>query len=165
VVKRIFEWIDRILWGWSILLISLMTAAVIVSVFLRYVLSITFVWAEEVITMLFISTTFFGAIQGVKEDEHISITTFIDVLPRMVRKLILLAGYIIIFGVQLAILLTSISWIDQVGANLTPGLRIPIRFFYYIVPVSSCFILFYVVRRAVGLLFSQEISPQKPIAE
>lgn len=65
------KWFEKILTGWCILLMGIMALSVIISVFLRYVLGITFVWAEEAITYFFIATTYFGAILGVKENEHI----------------------------------------------------------------------------------------------
>jgi len=151
-LKRIAAWIDAVMWGWSILLISLMALSVIVSVFLRYVMALTFVWAEEVITMLFVSTTFFGAVIAVNYDEHIAISTVIDLLPQGLRRAAVILGLLVVLGVQLTLLVTSISWISQVGNTLTPGLRLPIRYFYIMVPISSAMIVYYVVRKIVGVL-------------
>lgn len=150
--KKIGAWIDAVMWGWTILLISLMTLSVIVSVFLRYVLALTFVWAEEVITMLFVSTTFFGAVLAVKDDEHIAISTVIDVMPQWLRRTVVVLGLLVVFGVQLTVLVTSIGWISQVGNTLTPGLRLPIRYFYLMIPVSSVLMLYYVLRKIARVL-------------
>ncbi|MCK7482867.1 MAG: TRAP transporter small permease subunit [Candidatus Moduliflexus flocculans] len=54
--------------------VGLRAAGVIISVFLRCVFGVSFAWAEELMTMVFIATTFFGAALGLREGEHIAIS-------------------------------------------------------------------------------------------
>lgn len=134
------EYLQQIGKGYEIfcqILLLMMSSLVIIFVFLRYSFNITFVWAEELITMLFISTTFFGAVMGMKYNEHINIGFFHEQMPARVRKYVDILNYLVILGLQIAITITSMSWIAKVGNNLTDGLRIPIRFFYYMMPFSA----------------------------
>ncbi len=85
-VNRYLHWLDRVLSYWCILLAGLMTAGIISSVILRYVFHLTFVWAEAAITMLFIGTTYFGAVLGVREDEHISVNYFVERFPESMQR-------------------------------------------------------------------------------
>jgi len=70
------------------ILVGLLASGVIVSVFLRYVFSIAFVWSEELLTMVFVATTFFGAALGLREQEHIAITYFTEKMPAAIRKVL-----------------------------------------------------------------------------
>ena len=84
-VYKIFESIGLFLTG-------LMTITIIISVFLRYFLNISFVWAEEAITYMFIGTTFFGAVVCQKEKEHIQIDFFERLFPKPIKKYLRLSG-------------------------------------------------------------------------
>ena len=133
------------------ILLLLMSLLVVTFVFMRYLFGITFIWAEEAITMLFISTTFFGAVLGVKDNEHININFFIDLIPNSIKRYIEIFSDLIILGVQVFLIYLSLDWIDKVGNVLTKGLRLPIRYFYYMMPISSILIgiycVFSIVRR------------------
>jgi TRAP-type C4-dicarboxylate transport system permease small subunit len=110
---------------------------------MRYFFGMTFVWAEELITMLFISTTYFGAVLSMKYDEHIKISLLSEKFPPLVHKAAEILNYLLIFLLQIAIFYTSLQWIGRVGNVLTNGLRVPIRFFYYMMPISSFLIGLY----------------------
>ena len=155
-MKRLIHVVDRIVQTGSLVLLACMTVSVIISVFLRYVLGITFVWAEEVITMLFISTTFFGGALAVREKEHIGITTFLTVLPKRVGDFLSVLGLCIVAAVQVFVIKTSIDWIGQIGSRLTAGLRVEIRYFYYMVPTSAALILVYVLWNIFTVLFKYD---------
>ena len=114
-----------------------MSLLVILFVFMRYSFNITFVWAEELITMLFISTTYFGAVMGMQCNEHINIGYFHERMPPKIRKYIDILNFLVILLLQIAITKVSMDWIARVGDNLTVGLRLPIRYFYYMMPFSA----------------------------
>lgn len=149
--EKALDWFDRLLWGWSAVLLALMSAVVIVSVILRYFVSVTFVWAEEAITMLFVSTTFFAAAVVVQRNENISISVITDLLPAPVKKAIAMLELLVAAAVQVVVFLSSWSWIAQVGNALTPGLRIPIRIFYLMIPISSVLIVVNLARKPAAI--------------
>lgn len=142
------------------ILLLLMTLLVITFVFLRYFFNITFVWAEELITMLFISTTYFGAVMGMRYNEHINIAFFHDHMSPGVKKVVNIFNYLVILGLQVAITKISMNWIAKVGNNLTDGLRIPIRFFYYMMPFSAVAIGGFCIFNIVRSVSSQMAEPK-----
>ncbi len=137
-ILEVFEQFCRVL-------LAFMTSLVIIFVFLRYFFGVTFVWAEELITMLFISTTYFGAVLGMKYREHITISFLADMLPSRIHRYIEKLNYLIILLVQIAITHTSLQWISRVGNVLTNGMRLPVRYFYMMMPISSVLIGFYCI--------------------
>jgi TRAP-type transport system small permease protein len=122
------------------ILFLLMTTLVITFVFLRYFFGVTFVWAEEMITMLFISTTYFGAVLGMQNKEHINIGFFSDLFPKKAQFYVEILNHLIILGLQIAVAVISMKWIDKVGNVLTNGMRLPIKLFYSMMPISAVLI-------------------------
>lgn len=153
-MNKLFKVVDKALLAVCLSITGMMAVVIICAVFLRYVLGITFVWAEEVITMLFLGTTFFGAALVTKEDEHINIPIVLDAIPAKAKKVMLFSGYLISIIVILFLFFNSLVWIKKAGDLVTPGLRVPERYFYYMVPVSSVLMLFYFIRRIAGLLLN-----------
>lgn len=149
------EFLNKIINSYEIfckILLLLMSSMVIIFVFLRYFFGITFVWAEEMITMLFISTTYFGAVIGMRYNEHINIGFFYDQMPEWIKPYIEVLNSLIIFGLQVGITIISFKWIGKVGNVLTNGMRLPIKYFYYMMPISCILIGIYCLFRIVKLL-------------
>ena len=122
---------------------------VIISVMLRYIFNIVFNWTEELIVFLFIASTYFGIILGVKEDEHIKISLLKDKLPPRVKIFFDVFIDLVIIIVVTSTAYLSINWIEKVGRPVTPGLAIPFAYIYSMVPVSFAFIVLYEIREIV----------------
>ena len=135
-------------------LILLMTLFVIVSVFLRYVLGITFIWAEETITMLFIASSFYGAVLCVHENEHIGIDFVYQKFSPKVRQVMDIIVDAVIIFVQFYMVKLSLNWIAKVGSVPSKGLKIPIKYFYSMVPISCAIICVYCIVRMIIRLYA-----------
>lgn len=122
---------------------------VIISVLLRYIFNIVFNWTEELIVFLFIASTYFGIILGIKEDEHIRISLLKDKLPPRVKIAFDVFIDLVIIIVVTSTAYLSINWIEKVGRPVTPGLAIPFAYIYSMVPVSFAFIVLYEIREIV----------------
>jgi TRAP-type transport system small permease protein len=142
-MKAFIKAVDRALSLWCILIVSVMTLAVIVSVVLRYLFSISFVQSEEAITMLFVGTTYFGMALGVREKDHIGISWFVEQAPAAVQKAVQALVMAIIIGVSAVMLQQSLLWIRKVGGIPSPAMQVPYRYFYAMVPASSVLMIFY----------------------
>lgn len=141
ILSRLYSLFDQI----CRCLIFSMTILVIVSVFLRYVMGITFIWAEEAITMLFIASSFYGAVLCVHEDEHIRIEFIYEKFSPKVRQIMnIIIDFVILF-VEFYMTKLSLFWIGKVGNVLTNGMRIPIKYFYSMIPISCTVISIYCV--------------------
>jgi TRAP-type C4-dicarboxylate transport system permease small subunit len=131
-----------------------MTVGVILLVLLRYIFNITFVWAEATITIMFIGTTYFGAVLGVQEDGHIRISYFVERFPKRIQKIIHSVVMVIIIAVQVVVFKTSLVWIDKIGNTRNVALNIPKAYFYLMVPISSALIIFYALTKIVSYVFN-----------
>nr|WP_321503363.1 TRAP transporter small permease [uncultured Dethiosulfovibrio sp.] len=146
------ERVERILANLSIAVTGAMTVGVIALVFSRYVLGITYIWAEESISVLFLSTTYLGAALGVRYDEHIRIDLFTDRLSIPGKKIVSILQIAVVIALQLVLLKVCFYWIGKVGNTLTPGLRIPTKFIYSLFPLNLLLVIFFEISRLIGML-------------
>ena len=142
-MNRFIKALDKILSVYCYTMMGIMTVAIILSVFLRYVFNITFVRAEEAITMVFVATTFFGAALGIREYDHINIAYFRDKASPRVKKGIDIFVNVVIVFVMVFLFKNSLVWIDKVGDVRSPGMQIPTKYLYVMVPISCILSIFY----------------------
>ncbi|WP_083797614.1 TRAP transporter small permease subunit [Dethiosulfovibrio peptidovorans] len=62
---------------------------------------------------------------------------------------------IVVIALQLVLLKVCINWIDKVGDTLTPGLRIPKKYIYFLFPVNLVLVTVFEAARLVELLRSK----------
>ena len=148
-INKVFKGIDWFFVKLNVTLMALLAIFVIVSVILRYFFNISFIWSEEMILFTFIATTYFGIIVCVKEDEHIAIDYFVNMLSGTLK--LLLQTLITVIGVVtlLWIAKSSLSWIETVGATLSPGLKVPYKYIYSWMPFSFTLCAIYEVKKAI----------------
>ena len=97
-------------------------------VFGRYVLNATPTWVEQLALLLICYIAFLGAAAGVKENSHLGVTLFRDMLPLNGQKLVLVAIDLMlaVFG---AIMVLAGTTLMQFGWDtLLPMLNIPESF-------------------------------------
>jgi len=153
---KLWYYIDKALTIWCVAIMGLMALLVITSVILRYVFNLAFVWTEELIVLLFITTTYFGAILCVKEDEHIDIAFLREILPQKAgRPLKVVIGFISIV-VQLALAYISLEWIEKTGSSITVGLKIPYSVIYAMFPIGFTSMALYQIRKIINILRNRE---------
>lgn len=131
-------------------MMGVLAISVIITVGLRYIFNMTFAWAEEAITFVFIATTYFGVVIGVREREHICIDFVATKVSPCIGYIMSVLRDIGIIGIHYIILQTSLLWISKVGNVVAPSLRIPLSYFYYMMPLSALLVLLITVVQLYG---------------
>lgn len=149
IILKIFSWFDWFFEKINVLFIALLALSVIVTVFLRYVMNISFIWAEEAILFTFLATTYFGIIICVKEDEEIAIDFFIERSNPGIKKILntIITLVSVITLVWIAYL--SLNWINTVGSTLSSGLKIAYKYIYMWMPITFSIAAVYEMRKYV----------------
>ena len=159
-MNNLVRTVDTLLSLLGKVLVGVLASGVIVSVLLRYVFSIAFVWSEELLTMIFVATTFFGAALGLREREHITISYFVDKTSSRVKKWVTLFTYAIIIGVAVFVFIYSIRMIQKVGGVPSPATGIVRGVYYSMIPITFTFTIFYAVVGIIGQ-FRPIVDPEK----
>ena len=153
---KLWNIVDKVLTVWCTGVMGLMAFLVILSVILRYVFNLAYVWTEELILLLFITTTYFGVILCVKEDEHIDIAFLREILPERAGLILKVFIGLICIVVQLALAYISLEWIQKTGSSILIGLKIPYYFVYAMFPISFVSMAIYQVRKISNLLSNRK---------
>ncbi|WP_320130778.1 TRAP transporter small permease [uncultured Sphaerochaeta sp.] len=158
-MNKIIHHCDTILSVLGKTLEAILAVGVIASVILRYVFSISFVWSEELLTMVFVATTFFGAALGMREKEHITITNFVDRMPAPVKVVLRIIAQIIVIIVSICMIYYSFRIIHKVGKIPSPATGIPKGIYYSIIPITFFLTILY----SVINILSEFIVIEKPL--
>ena len=135
--------VDKVLSIFGKALVGILAVGIIISVILRYVFSIAFVSSEELLTMVFVATTFFGAALGLRENEHIAVNNFTAMMSDKMKKLCSLLVQVIIIVVSFFMIYYSIRMIQKVGKVPSVATGIPRGYYYGMMPVSFVITIFY----------------------
>lgn len=123
----------------SILLVFI---AVIVNwgVFCRYVLFAPLPWSEQIPKYAMIWMGFLGASVGISRNRHIGFDILVARLPSVFRKLIIIAGRILILFFLVMITIYGVSFAFAVGfSSNAPMLPIPMFYLFLAVPIGGIF--------------------------
>ncbi|MEP2531480.1 TRAP transporter small permease [Shimia sp.] len=97
-------------------------------VFGRYVLNITPTWVEQLALMLVCYIAFLGAAAGVRDDTHLGVTLFRDMLPLPIQKIIIVVIDFVLAAFGVIMLLAGIELMKFGWDSLLPMLEIPESF-------------------------------------
>lgn len=78
-----------------VLLMAVMTALIIVQIFMRYVVQESLTWSEELARYLFVWATYLGAAYGVKKNAHICIEAVTGALPGRIKEITYIVAQVI----------------------------------------------------------------------
>lgn len=131
-------------------------------VFGRYVLNVTPTWVEQLALVLVCYIAFLGAAAGVKEETHLGVTLFRDMLPVPAQKVLLIVIDIVlaIFGTVMffaGVTLMKFGW-----DTLLPMLNIPESFRTLAITSCGALLLLFTGTRAILriLTFQAKADPQ-----
>lgn len=118
-------------------------------VFGRYVLNVTPTWVEQLALVLICYIAFIGAAAGIREDSHIGVTLFRDMMPITVQKILIIAIDLMIAAFGTAMVIAGISLMRFGWDTMLPMLGIPESF--RTLAITSCggLILLFAGTRAV----------------
>ena len=135
-------------------------------VFGRYVLNFTPTWVEQLALLLICYIAFLGAAAGIRDDTHIGVTLFRDMMPVGAQKVLMIAIDLILaaFG---GIMLFAGTVLMQFGWDtLLPMLNIPETF--RTLAITSCgalIFLFAGMRGLIRILTFQDWAPETELKE
>lgn len=102
-------------------------------------------WSEEATRYLLIWGTLLGAGCVYKHSGHISITLLQDSVPAKVKNLLLILVHVLCTVVFALIVVNGIKYFGKQGNQLSPAMRIPMRYVYTCIPIGSAIMIVHAV--------------------
>ena len=119
-------------------------------VFGRYVLNVTPTWVEQLALLLVCYIAFLGAAAGVRDNTHIGVTLFRDMLPVTAQKGIMIAIDLILAAFGAIMLFAGITLMKFGWDTALPMLEIPESF--RTLAITSCGALVFIFAGSRGLI-------------
>ena len=134
--RRVSDLLDRALEAVGVTLLVVAAAVAVVQVFCRYVLNDSLSWAEEAALWAFVWAVFLGLARGVGRGTHIAIDFLSDRLPVGWREA---HGWTVRVVNATALFVLLVHGLDfvQRSTYVTPGLGLPLKYFYLAVPLGA----------------------------
>jgi TRAP-type C4-dicarboxylate transport system permease small subunit len=143
-LKKICDWVARVVNIWIVALFSIMIVSCVVQVFCRYLINDSPRWTEELARFSFIWAHFLGATIFVRIGGHASITFFIDALPKAGQRIMQLFIYAVIFVVSVVLLYGGIHMADLTKNQMNVGIKIPMSVVYISAAFCGAITLLYI---------------------
>ncbi|PVB60479.1 TRAP transporter small permease [Labrenzia sp. 011] len=126
-----------------IAIVATMILAVLAQVFSRYLLDFSLTWSEEAARICMICLVFLGAAVLSRNNEHLSVTTVIELFPARFRHLCIAGAQAV--GMYCAWYLAKGAWLalGREWAQLTPALQVPFGLIYSVIFLSVLLMIFW----------------------
>lgn len=94
-------------------------------VFGRYVLNVTPTWVEQLALVLICYIAFLGAATGVKDETHLGVSMFREMLPERIQKVVVIAIDFILAGFGAVMLIAGSALMKFGSDSMIPMLNVP----------------------------------------
>lgn len=140
-MEKFLAGIDWVLDKVTLTLLILLNLVVGAQVFARYVLNHSLFWSEELARYLFIWLVFLSAAMVLRQDRHIQVSVFVDMLPASMKRAIIILGDLLMFGFVLVVFVESVRLAGMVWTVLTAAMEIPWTLVYLGILLGMCVML------------------------
>jgi len=148
--------------GVGVTAMGFVAAGVIFTVIMRYFFNISFTFLEELITLMFTFTTFWGIGMCVLENEHVVIDFFFLKVPVNVQRWLNVVNYVFVLIILAVLQYYAIEWIKVAGKTISNGMRIKYRYIYGVMPIGVGVSLICVLVKVYSLVKNIDLSFLKP---
>ena len=122
-----------------------MTVVVILGVFMRYVMNDAYAWVEEVARYSMIWLSWLGGGLAIRRGAHIAVEFGIDALAADVRRAVLFAGRLAIFGFLGVCIWFGADLTDRVSMQSTIALGISMQIPYASIPIGAALMAYHLL--------------------
>ncbi len=139
-----------------VVLFPIMVVTIFVATMIRYLSTLSLVWAEELARYCMVWIGFLGASLGIQKNAHIGVEAFVSKLPERYKPHLstFRTSVIILFNVLILIFSLQIIWSQIQTEQVSPALRIPMGIAYGAIPVGMGLMTYRGLQR-----FKQDRSP------
>ncbi len=155
VIHKISNGLDKVM---EVVIVFMLGAMVIITgaqiVFRLFFTSLS--WSEEATRYLLIWGTMLGAGCVYKHAGHISITLLQDVVPEGLSKAMRILTHVCCIVLFAIIVWFGIQYFNRQGSQLSPSLRIPMRYVYSIIPIGAAIMFVHAVDATLQIVTGKE---------
>jgi TRAP-type C4-dicarboxylate transport system permease small subunit len=143
---RFVDYLPEVVLGMTVLVT---TVTIFAQVFFRYVLSRPIYWADEFAVLVFAWMIFTGTVVATKYNEHLSVDTFIRLLPKRLQTVLTIITNSAILMVIVLLFIEGIALTQKTAGLNYPAMEISRAFLYVSIPVTAPLMGIYLLRTII----------------
>lgn len=143
---RFFDLLPEVALGLTVIVT---TVTIFAQVVFRYVFSRPIYWADEFAVLVFAWMIFTGTVVATKYSEHLSVDTFICMLPKRLQMVLTVVTNIAIFMVIVLLFVEGIALTQETIGLKYPAMEISRGFLYISIPVTTPLMGIYLLRTII----------------
>ena len=151
-MKKAMFWTGTVIEHVIMILLIVLVSLTFVQVIFRYVLGSPLVWSEEVIRYSLIWIVLLGAGLGLKDDAHIGVEYFLELLPEKAREGFLFLNILLISAVAVFLAVVGGRFALNARGSTSPAMGIPNILIFCAIPVSAVTWLIFLIGKLSEIL-------------
>lgn len=140
--------------------LTVMIVLVFINVVLRYGFNSGISITVELSRYIFVWLTFLGAVVALQKNEHLEVSTLVDMLPATLKKLVRITALLMMLGCTLMLMIGAYKQTVLNWSNLSPISEIPIGVFYLAGLVAGVLMSLQLLCRLIGQLLPESLLTQ-----
>ena len=126
------------------------TITIFSQVVFRYVLNRPIYWADEFAVLIFAWMIFSGTVVATKYNEHLSVDTFVRMLPQRVQKVLTIVTNTAILMVIVLLFIEGVALTRKTAGLNYPAMEISRGFLYISIPVTTPLMGIYLIGNIIN---------------
>jgi len=143
MLKRIAA--NAVEWACMVLMVVL-SVDLLLGVFSRYVLVMTFTWYDEIARSCFVWLTLLGAAVGVKRHAHFRLHLFVDRLPPALQKAMAVLLPVVVIAFAAVLIQQGLVFLELERVQQTPVMGLSKTWIYAAIPIGGALMILYSLR-------------------
>ena len=154
VYRNLLSGLEKVLKFLTSILFALMVIVACIEVFRRYVLGLSFIWADELVRFMMIWMTFLGGALGYRKKDLVNFDFVQNALPAKMKPVgqfvITIVG--MIFAALIVYIGITFTFSDSVTGQESMCMRIPMSIMYFSIPVGLGAMVLFMIDDIIAFL-------------
>lgn len=146
---KIFDQFDKINQKIIFIILSAILIVLFTEIILRYIFGGSLRWSYELSRYLFVWLVFLSGGIGFRRGSHMGLEILGKILPKNYLKVLKTIIHILLLLFILWLSFKGFSLIPNVSGQLSPGLRINMRYPYLSIPIGSLVVSLYIIEMII----------------
>lgn len=155
-MKKVLIILDFIVESICALLLLIMTGAVFLQVFCRYILVSPIGWTEEISRGTLIWITFLGTYLAFRRGMHMKISLLIKKLSPILKKICYILSLFCISIISIVLINNGFIFTFKFGNMSASSLDVPMKFFYIVIPLAGILFMIFVIWESIKLFLENK---------
>ncbi|HUU50033.1 MAG TPA: TRAP transporter small permease [Nitrospinota bacterium] len=154
-MKKLYDFVLRLVEYIVILLMIAMTLLVVVAVIFRKA-GHSISWYDEFAGYILVWVTFWGAVIALERKRHIGFESLVELMPKSIQKMVMSVVYIFLIFLNLVLIKYGWRLTTELTGETAITLPVPIGYINAVLPITASLMLILCLIQIVEVWFKKE---------